>query len=90
MYAILFELECNDHQEYTHVYNDIKQILESHGFVRQQSGLFFGSSTVDAVRCVLAVTTISVKYPEFPAFIKYIRMLRIDENSDLMPAVQMA
>lgn len=75
---------------YTNAYTDIKKVLESYGFTRQQGSVYFGNpEKVDAVRCVLAVQDLTRKFPWFSASVEDIRMLRIEDNNDLMPAIEM-
>ena len=69
----------------------IKKALESHGFTRQQGSVYFGDvAKVDAVSCVLAVMDLAKNNPWFEPSVKDIRMLRIEENNNLMPAVKKA
>ena len=69
-------------------YDDIKRVLEGHGFTRQQGSVYFGEvRQVDAVSCVLAVMDLAKAKPWFAPSVRDIRMLRIEEISDLMPAV---
>ena len=96
MYAIGFDLEQDTLSKtygsstYTNAYNDIKRVLSAHGFTRQQVSVYFGDSEkVDAVRCVLAVQELTKKYPWFSASVEDIRMLRIEDNNDLKPAIDM-
>ena len=51
-------------------YNDIKKVLESYGFTRQQGSVYFGDSKVDAVRCVLAVQDLAKKFSWFSASVE--------------------
>ena len=67
--------------------NDIAKTLRQHGFSRQQGSVYFGDDTVDAVRCVLATQALARSYVWFSAAVRDIRMLRIEDNNDLMPAV---
>ena len=69
-------------------YNDIRTVLESHGFYRQQGNVYFGDETVDAVRCVLAVQECARTHDWFAASVSDIRMLRIEDNNNLQPAVE--
>lgn len=95
MYAIVFELEqdmlpkmCGNLNN-TNAHSDIKRVLERYGFSRQFGSLYFGDvKKVDAVRCVLAVQDLTRKLPWFAASVKDIRMLRIEDNNDLMPAIK--
>lgn len=92
MYAIAFDLDQNilsetyPNDSYTNAYNDIKRVLRDFGFVTQQKSVYFGNG-VDAVGCVLAVQALARKYAWFVPSIKDIRMLRIEDNNDLRPAI---
>lgn len=95
MYAITFDLETSSLREtyqndsYTNAYMDIRKVLvDEYGFDWQQGSVYFGSSTVDAVTCVLAVQDLAARYAWFAPSVRDIRMLRIEENNDLMPAVE--
>ncbi|MDD5214492.1 MAG: hypothetical protein PHQ03_03005 [Methylococcales bacterium] len=97
MYAIVFDLDQEmlsttyHNDSYKNAYGDIKKVLETHGFSRQQGSVYFGDVTkVDAVSCVLAVMDLAKDNPWFAPSVKDIRMLRIEDNNDLMPAVQKA
>lgn len=97
MYAIVFDLdqetlsETYHNDSYKNAYGDIKKALETHGFSRQQGSVYFGEvAKVDAVSCVLAVMDLAKANPWFAPSVKDIRMLRIEDNNDLMPAVQKA
>jgi len=62
--------------------------MENNGFKWQQSSVYFENETIDAVKCVLVVKKLTKTYAWFPACVKDIRMLRIEENNDLMPAIK--
>lgn len=93
-YAIAFDLD-NDMlsrtygaASYNNAYADIKKVLEEYGFTRQQGSVYFGD--VDAVKTVMATQALAKKYSSwFPASVRDIRMLRIEDNNDLMPAIEM-
>lgn len=94
MYAIVFDLDQETLSKtyyvpsYQNAYGDIKKVLESHGFTRQQGSVYFGNvGEVDAVSCVLAVMDLAKANPWFAPSVTDIRMLRIEENNNLMPAV---
>jgi virulence-associated protein VapD len=93
MYAITFDMDTAALQASYHTpswqnaYNDIGRVLHRHGFGRQQGSVYFGDDTVDAVRCVLAVQELARAYVWFTPSVRDIRMLRIEDNNDLMPAV---
>lgn len=61
-----------------------------HGFTRQQGSVYFGGTQVKAVTCVLAAMGLSQSLPWFAISVRDIRMHRIEESNDLLPAVQQA
>jgi len=93
-YAISFDLDTTVLREtyqtnsINNAYADIRRHLESRGFDWMQGSVYFGGDTVDAVRCVLVVQELTHMYQWFRASIRDIRMLRIEENNDLMPAIE--
>ncbi len=93
MYAITFDMDTVALQasyrsaSTRNACNDIGKTLRRHGFTRQQGSVYFGDDTVDAVRCVLAVQELARSYVWFSPAVRDIRMLRIADNHDLMPAV---
>lgn len=48
----------------------------------------FGGERINAVTCVLAAIDLAQRLSWFSASVRDIRMLRIEEMNDLMPAVQ--
>jgi virulence-associated protein VapD len=93
MYAITFDLvietlkESYHNDSYNNAYGDIRKVLGEYGFEGQQGSVYFGTSTVDAVTCVLAIQELTTRHPWFAQAVRDIRMLRIEENNNLMPAV---
>ena len=75
---------------YNNAYGEIRRILQRQGFVWQQGSVYFGGENINAVTCVLAAVELSRALPWFAASVRDIRMLRIEEMNDLMPAVQQA
>jgi len=95
MYAIAFDMDIESlRQHYGDPYNgaylEIRRVLQKHGFVWQQGSVYFGGKEINAVTCVLAAIDVSQSLPWFAASVRDIRMLRIEEMNDLMPAVQPA
>jgi len=97
MYAIAFDMDTDTlkktygGESYNNAYADIRKTLEKHGFIRQQGSVYFGDpGKVDAVKCVLAVMDLSRTYSWFAPSVRDIRMLRIEEQNDLMDAVKKA
>jgi virulence-associated protein VapD len=93
MYAIAFDMDIeslrnNYGDPYNNAYLEIRKVLQTHGFNWQQGSVHFGGSEINAVTCVLAAIDLSRQLPWFAASVRDIRMLRIEELNDLMPAVQ--
>ena len=93
MYAISFDLDTSILADLYHgntpnnAYMDIRRILSANGFEWKQGSVYFGDETVDAVKCVLVVQKIARTYDWFQPSVRDIRMLRIEDNNDLMPAI---
>ena len=93
MYAICFDLAVDAlkrhyvNTSYGNGYEDIRRVLEQYGFTRQQGSVYFGGKGVDPVRCVVAVQALQKEHPWFAKCVRDIRMLRIEENNNLMPAL---
>lgn len=94
MYAIAFDLKVADLEthysgnSYNNAYGDIKKFLAGKGFTRQQGSVYFGDADkIDAVKCVMAANALSNQFPWFKQCVTDIRMLRIEENNDLSPAL---
>jgi virulence-associated protein VapD len=95
MYAIAFDMDIealrkNYGDPYNNSYLEIRKVLLGHGFTWQQGSVYFGGDKINAVTCVLAAIDVSKKLPWFAPSVRDIRMLRIEELIDLMPAVQQA
>ncbi len=95
MYAIAFDLDTDvlkatyHNPSWQNAYEDIRRVLSRYDFSRQQGSVYFGDAEkVDPVRCVLAVQDLTQTYAWFAGAVSDIRMLRIEENNDLMPAIE--
>ncbi|MDL0088612.1 virulence factor [Campylobacter gastrosuis] len=92
MYAVIFEFEANYLSENganpPKVYGEIRKFMEQHGFKWQQGSAYFGDETINAVTCVATVQILAKQMPNFANCVKDVRMLKIEENNDLMPAVK--
>ena len=75
---------------YNNACSEIRKVLEQHGFKWQQGSVYFGGPEINAVTCVLAAMDLAKTLPWFAASVRDIRMMRIEELNDLMPAVQEA
>lgn len=94
VFAIAFDLDTSvlkdsyHNESWQNAYGDVKKALEDYGFERMQGSVYFGDSSVDAVTCVLAVQQLTADFEWFGPAVRDIRMLRIEDNNDLMPAVE--
>ncbi len=94
MYAIVFDFDTQTlestypNNSWRNAYQDVRKLLENYGFDWQQGSTYFGNDSVDAVTCVLAAQDLASRFVWFGPSVRDIRMLRIEENNDLMPAVQ--
>jgi virulence-associated protein VapD len=93
MYAIAFDMDIESLREhygdpYNNAYLEIRRVLQKHGFQWQQGSVYFGGAEVNAVTCVLAAVELSRTLSWFAASVRDIRMLRIEELNDLMPAIE--
>lgn len=68
-------------------YAQIAHVLADFGFARKQGSVYFGDHTSDAVRCVMAVQELDRRYAWFGRVVSDLRMLRVDEDNDLLPAL---
>jgi virulence-associated protein VapD len=98
IYAIAFDLDTQILQEnygsdsYNNAYADIRKLLATkHHFKWQQGSVYFGDpNKVNAVTCVLAAMDVAQTFGWFAAAVRDVRMLRIEEDNDLMEAVTRA
>lgn len=97
MFAITFDLDTESlknmyhNGSYNNAYTDVRRVLvDEYGFSWQQGSVYFGGTSVDAVSCVLAVQDLTARFDWFAPSVKDIRMLRIEDNNDLMPAIKRA
>ena len=95
MYAIAFDMDIDSLRihygdPHNNAYAEIRRVLQGHGFNWQQGSVYFGGENINAVTCVLAAIDLAQQLPWFAASVRDIRMLRIEELNDLMPAVQQA
>jgi virulence-associated protein VapD len=93
MYAISFDLDTEilkklyHNESYNNAYLDIRRFLLERGFDWQQGSVYFGNSTINAVKCVMITQKLSQTFSWFGASVRDIRMLRIEELNDLKEAL---
>ncbi len=95
VYAITFDLDVESLKvhygdPYNNAHGEIRKVLLNQGFAWQQGSVYFGGETINAVTCVLAALELTRALPWFASSVRDIRMLRIEEFNDLMPAVRQA
>jgi virulence-associated protein VapD len=93
VYAIAFDLDTETmksafgESSYTSGYHQVRRILEDEGFTWMQGTLYYGNEKTDPVKCVLVIQRCARQLPWFGDAVRDIRMLRIEENNDLRPAI---
>jgi virulence-associated protein VapD len=97
MFAIAFDLDTEmlrtlyPNPSHNNAYSEIKKILLEEGFDWQQGSVYFGKpERINMVRCVLAARRLARELPWFMGSVRDIRMLRIEDTNDLMPALEEA
>jgi virulence-associated protein VapD len=92
VYAIAFDLDTAAAETvcgsgWRGCYEKIALVFAEYGFTRVQGSVYFGDEATDAVRCVMAVQDADRRYSWFGRAVRDLRMLRVDEDNDLMPAI---
>lgn len=93
VYAIAFDFDTElleqlyPNASWRNAYSDVRNFLSENGFEHKQGSLYFGDPEMTATDCVVIVQDMADAFPWFTPSLKDIRMLRIDENNDLMPAL---
>jgi virulence-associated protein VapD len=95
-YAIFFDLDAAiladtyDNEHWRSAYADIAKNLKNWGFDRQQGSVYFATNEgVDAVKSVVAVQSLAKSLAWFSASVRDIRLLRIEDDNDLSPALSL-
>lgn len=91
MYAVTFDIDTNclnDDINPPKMYIAIRKFMEKRGFTWTQGSVYFGDETINAVSCVMTIQALAKEYPLFTQCVKDVRMLKIEENNDLMPAIK--
>lgn len=94
-YAIAFDLDTTALGEalgssYNNAYSAIRDFLGSRRFQPQQGSVYFGANNVNAVDCVVAIMDLTAQYPWFAHCARDVRMLRVEDDNDLMPVIRRA
>jgi virulence-associated protein VapD len=95
MYAVTFDIDTNclndqyHNESSTNAYGDIRKFMESNNFEWQQGSVYFGNEKINAVNCVLIIQKLAKQFVWFRNCVKDVRMLRIEENNNLLEAINL-
>ena len=64
--------------------SDVRRFFKENGFENKQGTVYFSHEDISPVECIAAVQDLADLYEWFTPSLKDIRMLRIEENDDLM------
>lgn len=92
VYAIAFDLDTALAEKicgsaWRGCYEKIALVFAEYGFARMQGSVYFGDESSDPVQCMLAVQEADRRYAWFGRVLRDLRMLRVDEDNDLMRLV---
>ena len=86
VYAIAYDLNTEAAARHN-AWDKIARVLGQHGFHRQQGTVFYGTEQTSAMTCAAAVLEMNDRFPWFWEVVRYMRMLRIDEEDDVLAIV---
>jgi virulence-associated protein VapD/uncharacterized protein (DUF433 family) len=95
IYGIVLQLDAPTLQTvypgelWEHAYVDVRRFLEANGFAHKQGSLYFGTDVIDPVSCVVTVQRLADAFDWFAAAVRDFRMLRIEDDIDLKPALDL-
>ncbi len=90
MYAIAFDFDTEmletlyPNPSRRNAYSDVRGFLEENGFEHRQGSVYFGDDDLTATECIAIVEDMADEFSWFTPSLRDIRMLRIEENNDLM------
>ena len=90
VYAITFDFDTELLEQLYHddswrnAYQDVRRFLEANGFENKQGSVYFALDEIDATDCIAVVQDLADEYDWFVPSLRDIRMLRIEENNDMM------
>ncbi len=87
-YAVVFEIHHDVRVPKEDFCGDaIGKYLIRNGFTHINGNLYMSYNGMSSVECVLIIQRLAKAHPWFASCVKDIHMLRIEENSNLMPAL---
>jgi virulence-associated protein VapD len=93
MYAIAFDLDTEalrsafSDTAFTAAYGNIRAVFEDEGFSWKQGSLYYGDENTTPIKCVVLVQRLAAELPWFAGVVRDIRLLRIEAEDDLRPAI---
>ncbi len=90
VYAIAFDFDTEvierlyPNGSWRNAYVDVRSFLKESGFEHRQGSVYFGEPSLTATECIAIVEDMADEFSWFTPSLKDIRMLRIEENNDLM------
>jgi len=90
VYAIAFDFDTEvlekiyPNPSWRNAYSEVRKYLEENGFEHRQGSVYFGDEDLTAAECIVIVQDMADEFSWFTPSLKDIRMLRIEENNDLM------
>ena len=94
MFAIAFDMDTTKmnaqfRASYTNKYTEIKNFLASEGFHWKQGSLYYGDKDTTTIgKPFLVVRRLSKQMPWFRDCVKDIRVLKIEDDDDLIPHLE--
>ena len=90
VYAIAFDFDTEilkklyPNPSWRNADSEVRKYLEENGFEHRQGSVYFGDEDLTAAECIVIVQDMADEFSWFTPSLKDIRMLRIEENNDLM------
>jgi len=93
VYAITFDLDVESLRihygdPYNNAYLEIRRVMERHHFQWQQGSVYFGGKQVTTGSVLDVLVDLVSLFPWFSECVRDVRVLRIEENNDLLPNVK--
>lgn len=79
----------NQSKEIDVVYETISSFLSRRGFTKLRDGVYLSDKDVNAVSATVAVEELAFRRKWFALTIKSAKLLRVEEESDLIDAIRM-
>jgi len=95
MYAVALDLDTDTLSKVygtspQNAYGDIKKFMLANGFEWKQGSVYYGDpERINAATCVTTIQKLAMEFDWFGVSVRDIRMLRIEENDDLRPAIDL-